>query len=325
MLLSEIRVKNKGMIKQFIFQNRGGRGKKINRSYFYFYGPNYTIPKFADSRIDTLRTADYLFGVSFDYPLDYDDQQQYFKITVNLTLTHSGVNTLLPVTVNDTLLPVTVNYTVSVGTLEDTGIGFDHKNFAIPVNLSLPISSLERMTFNSATIEICNPNPKYDYIAPTKFSTSGEYIAVNTNLYMDNSQFGSYQGVFRADLYNSSAGILVVNHPMDLEFSAYSKPYTSKLQTNWAKRVDLFSSMTRPQFDLRCVDGDGMASNMYMGVNYSVGSYYFGGEIDTILSAVERIKIPIITGQTAVNGASNYIDESLVGDYLIYNINTYLQ
>ena len=129
-------------------------------------------------------------------------------------------------------IPIPVNYTVSVRTIEDTGIGFDHKNFAIPVYLSFPISSLERMTFNSATIEICNPNPKYDYIAPTEFSTSGEYIAVNTNLYMDNSQFGSYQGIFKADLYNSSVGILVVNNPMTLEFNANSDPYTSKLQTN---------------------------------------------------------------------------------------------
>ena len=223
----------------------------------------------------------------------------------------------------DTTLPI--NYTVSVRTIEDTGIGFDHKNFAIPVYLSFPISSLERMTFNSATIEICNPNPKYDYIAPTEFSALGEYIAVNTNLYMDNSQFGSYQGIFKADLYNSSTGILVVNNPMTLEFSANGNPYISKLQTNWAKRADLVSSMTRPQLDLRCVDKDGMASNMYMGVNYAVFSYYFAGEIDTILSAVEQIRIPIITGQTAVNGDSNYIDESLVGSYLIYNINTYLQ
>jgi hypothetical protein len=83
--------------------------------------------------------------------------------------------------------------------------------------------------------------------------------------------------------------------------------------------------MTRPQLDLRCVDKDGMASNMYMGVSCSVTSYYFGGEIDTILSAVEQIGIPIITGQTVVSGDLNYIDESLVGDYLIYNINTYLQ
>lgn len=225
-----------------------------------------------------------------------------------------GVNTLIP-----------VNYTVSVRTIEDTGIGFDHKNFAIPVYLSFPISSLERMTFNSATIEICNPNPKYDYIAPTEFSASGEYIAVNTNLYMDNSRFGSYQGIFKADLYNSSAGILVVNNPMTLEFNANSNLHISKLQTNWAKRVDLVSSMTRPQLDLRCIDKDGMASKMYMGVNYAVLSYYFAGKIDTILSAVEQIRIPIITGQTAVNGNSNYIDESLVGDYLIYNINTYLQ
>ena len=222
-------------------------------------------------------------------------------------------------------IPMPINYTVSVGTIEDMGIGFDHKNFAIPVNLSFPISSLENMTFNSATIEICNPNPKYDYIAPTKFSTSGEYIAVNTNLYMDISQFGSYQGMFKADLYNSSLGILVVNNPVTLEFFANSDPYINKLQTNWAKRVDLVSSMTRPQFDLRCVDKDGMVSNMYMGVNYAVISFYFAGEIDTILSAVEQIRIPIITGQTAVNGASNYIDESLVGDYLLYNINTYLQ
>lgn len=221
--------------------------------------------------------------------------------------------------------PLPVNYTVSVRTIEDTGIGFDNKNFAIPVSLSFPISSLKHMEFNSATIEICNPNPKYDYIAPTEFSASGEYVAVTTNLYMDNSQFGSYQGIFKADLYNSSAGILVVNIPMTLEFSANSNPYISKLRTNWAKRADLVSSMTRPQLDLICIDKDGMASKMYMGVNYAVLSYYFAGKIDTILSAVELIRIPIITGQTAVNGNSNYIDESLVGSYLIYNINTYLQ
>jgi len=119
-----------------------------------------------------------------------------------------------------------------MGTLEDTGIGFDNKNFAIPVNLSFPVSSIEHMMFNSATIEICNPNPKYDYIAPTEFSTEGEYIAVSTRLYMDISQFGSYQGRFEADLYNSSVGILVVNNPMTLEFNANSNPYISKIQTN---------------------------------------------------------------------------------------------
>lgn len=314
MLLSEIRVKNKGMIKQFIFQNRGGGSKKINKSYFYFYGPNYTVPKITNLYIDTLSTANCLFGVSFDYPLDCDDQEQYFKITVNLTFsTYLGAETTLP-----------VNYTVSVGTIKDTGIGFDHKNFAIPVNLLSLISSLERITFNSATIEICNPNPKYDYIAPTGLSRSGEYIAVNTNLYMDISQFGSYQGMFKADLYNSSAGILVVNNPMTLEFNADINPYINKLQTNWAKRVDLVSSMTRPQFDLRCIDADGMASNRYMGVNYTVFSYDFAEKIK-ILSAVEQIRIPMIAGQTTVNEASNYIDENLVGDYLIYNINTYLQ
>ena len=292
----------------------GGGGKKINKSYFYFYGPNYTVPKITDSNIDPLRTTNYLFGVSFDYPLDCDDQELFFKITVNLTVTYLGVDT-----------PRSINYTVSMGTLEDTGIGFDNKNFAIPVNLSFPVSSIEHMMFNSATIEICNPNPKYDYIAPTEFSTEGEYIAVSTRLYMDISQFGSYQGRFEADLYNSSVGILVVNNPMTLEFNANSNPYISKIQTNWAKRIDLVSSMTRPQLDLRCIDKDGMASNMYMGVNCIVFSYYLGVEIDTILSAVEQIRIPIITGQTAVNEATNYIDENLVGDYLVYDINTYLQ
>lgn len=315
MLLSEIRVKNKGMLKQFIFQNRV-EGEKINKSYFYFYGPNYTVPTIADSSIDPLSIAKcWLFGVSFVYPLDCDDQGQYFKITANLTVsTYVGGDT-----------PISVNYTVSVGTVEDTGIGFDRRNFAIPAHILFPISSWKGITFNSATIEICNPNPKHVYIAPTEFSVSGEYVAVNTNLYMDNSQFGSYQGVFKADLYNSSTGILLVNNPMTLEFNANSNPYINKLQTNWAKRADLVSSMTRPRLDLRCVDKDGMASNMYMGVNYAVRSYYFGGEIDTILSAVEQIKIPIITGQTVVNGDLNYIDENLVGDYLIYDINTYLQ
>lgn len=302
------------MIKQFISQNITGGGKKINKSYFCFYGPNYTVPKITHSNVEPLNTSNCLFGVSFDYPLDYDDQEQYFKITVDLTFTHLGAD-----------IPIPVNYTVSVGTVEDTGIGFDRKNFAIPVYLSFPIYSIGRMMFNSATIEICNPNPKYDYIAPTELSITGEYVAVNTQLYMDISQFGSYQGIFKADLYNSSTGILVVDNPMTLEFNAHSVPYINKLQTNWAKRADLVSSLTRPHFDLRCVDKDGMASNMYMGVNCSVTSYYFEGEIDTILSAVEQIEIPIITGQTAVNRDLNYIEESQVGTYLIYNINTYLQ
>lgn len=252
--------------------------------------------------------------MSFDYPLEYDDNEAFFKITAELILTYQSVE-----------VPVPINQTVTIGTIEDTGIGGDNKNFAIPVNLFFPISAITRMVLKSATIEVLNPNSKYMYTNPTSFETSGEYVAVTSNLYMDNSQFGSYQGMFKADLYNSSAGILVVNNPMTLEFDANSNPYTSKLQTNWAKRADLVSSMTRPQLDLICVDKDGMASNMYMGVSYAVLSYYFAGEIDTILSAVEQIRIPIITGQTAVNGASNYIDESLVGDYLIYNINTYLQ
>lgn len=186
----------------------------------YFYGPNYTTPKITDSNIEPLRTANYLFGVSFDYPLDYDDQEQFFKITADVTLTYNGV-----------VVPMPINYIVTVKTIEDTGLGYDNKNFAIPVNLLFPISSIS-MTFNSATIEVYNPNPKYDYVAPTEFSTSGEYIAVHTNLYMDNSQFGSYQGMFKADLYNSSEGILVVNNPMILEFNANSNPYIYKLQTN---------------------------------------------------------------------------------------------
>jgi len=68
-----------------------------------------------------------------------------------------------------------------------------------------------------------------------------------------------------------------------------------------------------------------MASNMYMGVSYYISSYYFKGEIETILSAVENIPIPIISGQSQRIVNSKYIDESLIGDYLIFNIHTYLR
>lgn len=68
-----------------------------------------------------------------------------------------------------------------------------------------------------------------------------------------------------------------------------------------------------------------MASDMYMGVSYYIASYYYGGEIDTILSAVENIPIPIVPGQSQTVVNSNYIDESMVGDYLIFNISTYLR
>lgn len=301
------------MIKQFISQNIGG-GVKINNSHLYFYGPNYTTTVIKDTSVETLNTTNYLFGVSFDYPLEYDDNEAFFKITAKLTLTYQSVEVSVP-----------INQTVTIRTIEDTGIGGDNKNFAIPVNLSFPISAIERMVLKSATIEVLNPNSKYMYTNPTAFETGGEYVAVTSNLYMDNSQFGSYHGIFNADLYNSSRGILTLQNPISREFSADTQPYLNVLSTTWAKRTDLVSSLTRPASELYCLDKGGMASNMYMDVSYFITSYYFGGEIDTVLSAVEKILIPIVSGQSQIATNSNYIDESLIGDYLIFNIYTYLR
>lgn len=301
------------MIKQFISQNIGG-GVKINNSHLYFYGPNYRNTVIKDTSVETLNTANCLFGVSFDYPLEYDNDEAFFKITAELTLTYQSVE-----------VPVPINQTVTIGTVEDTRIGGDNKNFAIPVDLSFPISAIERMVLKSATIEVLNPNSKYMYTNPTSFETGGEYIAVTSNLYMDNSQFGSYQGIFNADLYNSSQGILTLRSPISRQFSADAEPYLNALSTTWAKRSALVSSLTKPDWKLYCLDQGGMASGMYMSVNYYITSYYFGGEIDTVLSGVENIPIPIVYGQTQSVVSTNYIDESMIGDYLIFNINTYLR
>lgn len=302
------------MIKQFISQNIGG-GVKINNSHLYFYGPNYTTTVINDTSVKTLNTSNCLFGVSFDYPLEYDDSKAFFKITAELTLTtYQGVTTSMP-----------INQTVTVGTIEDTGIGGDNKNFAIPVDLLFFISTIERMVLKSATIEVLNPNSKYMYTNPTALETGGEYVAVTSNLYMDNGQFGNYQGIFNADLYNSSQGILILKNPISGEFSAGIQPYLIVLSTTWAKRTDLVSSLTRPDCKLHCLNRGGMASNMYMGVSYDITSYYYGGEIDTVLSAVENIPIPIVSGQSETVINTNYIDESIIGDYLIFNIYTYLE
>lgn len=301
------------MIKQFISQNIGG-GVKINNSRLYFYGPNYTNTVIKNTLVETLNTTDYLFGVSFDYPLEYDDNEAFFKITAELTFTYQSVEVSVP-----------INQTVTIGTIEDTGIGQDNKNFAIPVNLSFPISAIKRMVLKSATIEVLNPNSKYMYTNPTSFETSGEYVAVTSNWYMDNTQLGSYHGIFNANLYNSSQGILALQNPISIDFSADIHPYLNVLSTTWAKRTDLVSSITRPDWKLYCLDTGGMTSNMYMGISYYITSYYFGGEIDTVLSAVESIPIPIGYGQWQIVVTSNYIDESLIGDYLIFNIHTYLR
>lgn len=300
------------MIKQFISQNIGG-GVKINNSHLYFYGPNYTTTVVKDTSVETLNTVDYLFGVSFDYPLEHDNNRAFFKITAELTLTHQSVE-----------VPMSIKQTVTTWTIEDTGIGRDNKNFAIHVKLLYPISDIERIVLKSATIEVFNPNSKYIYTNPTSFETSREYVAVTSNLYMDNSQFGRYHGIFNADLYNSSQGILTLQNPISREFSA-NTPYLNVLSTTWAKRTDLVSSITRPDWKLYCVDKGDMASNMYMSVSCDITSSYFGGEMDTVLSAIGKIPIPIVSGQwqTVVN--SNYIDERLIGDYLIFNIHTRLR
>lgn len=302
------------MIKQFISQNIGG-GVKINHSHLYFYGPNYKATVIKDTSVETLNTAECLFGVSFDYPLEYDNDEAFFKITAEITLTtYNGITTSMP-----------INQTVTIGTVEEIGVGGDNKNFAIPEYLLFSISAIERMVLKSATIEVLNPNSKYMYTNPTSLETGGEYIAVTSNLYMDNSQFGSYHGIFNADLYNSSQGILSLRNPISREFSADVQPYLNALSTTWAKRRDLISSITRPDWRLHCLDRGGMASNMYMGISYYITSHYFGGEIDTVLSAVENIPIPIESGQSQIVVNSNYIDESLIGDYLIFNIHTYLR
>ena len=251
--------------------------------------------------------------MSFDYPLEYDDNGAFFKITAELTFTYQGEEVSVP-----------IKQTVTKGTIEDTGIGGDNKNFAIPVNLFYFISAISHMDLKSATIEVLKPNSKYIYTNPTSFESIGEYVAVTSNLYMDISQFGSYHGRFNADLYNSSKGILTLRNPISGEFSADRQPYLNVLSTTWAKRTDLVSSITRPDWKLYCLDEGGMTSNMYMCITYSISSCDFRGEIDVILSAVENIPIPTVSGswQTVVN--SNYIEESLIGNYLIFNINTYL-
>ena len=302
------------MIKQFISQNIGG-GVKINNSHLYFYGPNYTNTVIKDTSAETLSTVNCLFGVSFDYPLEYDDNEAFFKITAELTFAYQ----------NGAAISVPINQTVTIRTIEDTGIGGDNKNFAIPVLSLFYISAIERIILKSATIEVLNPNSKYIYTNPTAIETCGEYIAVTSNLYMDNSQFGSYQGIFNADLYNSSQGILTLKNPISREFSAGTQPYLVALSTTWAKRTDLVSSLTRPNWKLHCLNQGGMASGMYMGISYSITSYWIAGEVDTVLSAIENIPIPIVSGswQTVVN--ANYIDESMIGDYLIFDIYTYLR
>lgn len=218
-----------------------------------------------------------------------------------------------------------INQTVTIKTVEDTGIGGDNKNFAIPIHSLAFISTIERMVLKSVTIEVLNPNSKYIYTNPTALETGGEYIAVTSHLYMDNSQFSSYHGIFNADLYNSSQGILTLQNPISREFSADTQPYLIVLSTTWAKRTDLVSSLTKPDWKLHCLNRGGMASGMYMGVNYYITSYYYGGEIDTVLGAVENIPIPVVSEQSQTVVSSNYIDESLIGDYLIFNIHTYLR
>lgn len=302
------------MIKQFISQNIGG-GVNINNSYLYFYGPNYTTTVIKDTSVETLNTPNCLFGVSFDYPLECDDNEAFFKITGELTLTtHIGVTTSVP-----------INQTVTIGTMEDIGIGCDNKNFAFPWYLLFSISAIESMVLKSATIEVLNPNSKYIYTNPTELETNGEYVAVTSNLYMDNSQLGTYQGIFNADLYNSSQGILTLENPISREFWAGTQPYLIALSTTWAKRTDLVSSLTRPDWKLHCLNRGGLASGLDMGIDHSITSHYFKGEIDTVLSAVENIPIPTVSGQSRIVANTKYIDESLIGDYLIFNIHTYLR
>lgn len=303
------------MIKQFISQNIGG-GVKTNNAHLYFYGPDYTTTVIKDTPVEAIKTSNGLLGISFDYPIEYGYYkgiETFFQITGVLTF------------IMQQNVPVSgpISHTVTIKTIEETGMGRDNKNFAIPINY-ISMSQLERIEIKSINIDLIKPNPNHIYTNPTAVETIGEYVAVTSNLYMDNTQFGNYQGIFNADLYNSSQGILTLKDPISGEFSAGTQPYLSVLSTTWAKRIDLVSSLTRPDWTLHCLNRGGIASDMYMGVSYDITSYGLEGKIDNVLSAVENIPVPIVSGQSQTVVNTNYIDESIIGDCLIFDIYTYL-
>lgn len=302
------------MIKQFISQNIN-RTKLVNNAKLYYYGPDF-------KNSNNKNTTSALFGVSFDYGLEYDENtENYFTIEFTVEYAIATGSTSLINTKQ-------VSYTVNIQDPLDYGINDgNNTDFVFPVDLGNDVLTIKYIkSISNVSLTIAKPSLKYTYVTPTELSTNSKYINVLQGIQIDRTMAGNYKGTVKITLEDSSAQESICEHQNEFDF--YSDPYSDQYTSTFILRSKITGSAAIKPY-IQIIGGNEEGVNDQCRWSTYISSYYMkypDYSVETILeeSAIYSKPLPSTGINAEING-SKYIEESNLGEFIYYYVDLIME
>lgn len=304
------------MIKQFISQNIN-RTKLVNNAKLYYYGPDFKNSN------NNENTTSALFGVSFDYGLEFDeDTENYFTIefTVDYAIgagSSSSFNRIKQ-----------VSYTVNIQDPLDYGINDgNNTDFVFPVDLGTDVLDVEHIRrISNVSLTIAKPSLRYTYVTPTELSTNSKYINVLQGIQIDGTMAGNYKGTVKITLDDSSAQESICEHQNEFDF--YSDPHSDQYTSTFILRSKITGSAAIVPH-IQITGGNEKGVNDQCRWSTYISSYYMkypDYSVEAIFeeSAIYSKPLPS-TGKRAWISGSKCIEESNLGEFIYYHVDLIME
>lgn len=299
------------MSRLFISQNT--TNKIINTAKIYYYGP-----RFKKNGNDT-NTSALLFGVSFDYEIEPNNEEEYFSISfVAQFSVRPGSATNFSVRPGSATKTI-ITQTVTNREVLDYGIG-NGKDFVFQVDLGNAHTKINyiKNTIDNVYLTIANPNSKYTYIKPTEISTNSPYINILQEIYVDSSYANDYQCSLIVSLDDSSAQQSFCSQ--NCSVNSASEPYVTVCTNDFIERSAIAgSSATIPSCELTSEGGswNTLRCNFVFGIK-NISRIYPNQNSEFVLEdTVSIASLPSLLSSTTIQG-TNYIEGAITGDYLYF-------
>lgn len=294
------------MNKLFISQNTTRNITKENNAKLYYYGPDHLNG-------NSKSTTRVLFGVSFDYGLSYnEDTEEYFSISFTFNY----------ITNTNEHLSKQVSYKVNIQDVLDYGINDkNYTDFIFPFDLAQDAYNVKDIEgISNIDFEVSNPSSEYIYNAPTGLSINSKYINVIQNIFIDGEYAGNYRGKATVTLEDSSAQESLCTAINKFDF--YDSPYSDITTATFILKSRITESAAiPPHISIR---NNTAAYDLKCNWDYTIIDYrmnYPNSSIETILTESGSNALSIPTNLTTSLSTSNYIEETTLGDYMVYTVN----
>lgn len=228
------------MNRLFISQNI--TNKKTVKSYLHYYGP------YTDYKNETIVYNKVLIGISFDSPINFNDQGKFCHLTFTFNYATGSSSTPM-------LNSTSVDLDISIGTLEDNPVLPDsvlgkNTHFVFPVSVqgSDKLDPLLWVTDpTNVKLNMYAPEQNATYVAPTTFTIDDKILPVLNQLFIDASHANDWSATYRYGLLNSSTGDLLTSYQLDVDTASL---YYSGFRLKLCDKEKFLSSFIRPRIDL---------------------------------------------------------------------------